>query len=62
MDDELVERDDQGQYIVTAPSSMYKQMVQMKEGDEETGMSQQMHERKGRGGNGGCSSGCVLMV
>lgn len=37
MDDEIVERDDKGQYIVTAPSSTYKQMVHMREGDEETG-------------------------
>jgi hypothetical protein len=37
MDDELVERDDKGQYVVTAPSSTYKQMMQMREGDEETG-------------------------
>jgi hypothetical protein len=40
MDDELVERDEKGQYIVTAPSSMYKHLAQMREGaDEETGTS-----------------------
>jgi hypothetical protein len=37
MDDELVERDEKGQYIVTAPSSMYKHLAQMREGDDETG-------------------------
>jgi hypothetical protein len=49
MDDELVERDEKGQYIVTAPSSMYKHLAQMREGaDEETGTSKWSRDEKTR--------------
>jgi hypothetical protein len=37
MDDELVERDEKGEYKVNAPSSMYKHLAQMREADEEIG-------------------------
>ncbi|KAH4848860.1 hypothetical protein HBH75_149550 [Parastagonospora nodorum] len=48
MDDELVERDDKGQYIITAPSSMYKQMAHMREGDEETEQENHIIELYGK--------------
>jgi hypothetical protein len=41
MEDELVERDEKGQFSVNAPSTMYKQLAMGvgREADEETGTS-----------------------
>jgi hypothetical protein len=52
MDDELVERDEQGQYKVNAPSTMYKHLAMGtgREADEETGTLLQLGDSAEEGG------------
>jgi hypothetical protein len=48
MEDELVERNEKGEYKVDAPSTSYKHLVAMsREADEETGTSHGSWDGKG---------------
>tara|TARA_R110002003_G_scaffold48_3_gene3918 strand:+ start:26130 stop:26438 length:309 start_codon:yes stop_codon:yes gene_type:complete len=48
MEDELVERNEKGEYKVDAPSTSYKHLVAMsREADEETGTSHRSSDGKG---------------